>query len=175
MASKKSTRGGYKWEDTLKKSILETYPDAFIYKLIDTHSIEGLLTKLKKNHIQYKDFLIPKVPADFIAVCGGQTVWIEAKNTVNDRYFPLGNIKQHQLEFASLIEGAGGKYFFAIRRQEPRNNEVFLLTLNDIIRITQKSGRKSLLWPELRKDQFILKCPQVKGSKYDMRGLFPSD
>ncbi len=175
MASKRSTRGGYKWEDTLKKSIVETYPGAFIYKLIDTHSIEGLLTKLKKNHIQYQDFLIPKVPADFITVWGGQTVWVEAKNTVNDRYFPLANIKQHQLEFASLIEENGGKYYFAIRRQEARNNEVFLVTLNDIISITQSSGRKSLQWTELRKNENVIKCPQVKGSKYDMRGLFPSD
>ncbi len=166
---------GYRWEETFKKSVLESFPGAFIYKLIDTHSIEGLLTKLKKNHIQYKDFLIPKVPADYICVWGAQTVWVECKNTINDSYFPLANIKKHQLEFASLIEENGGKYYFAIRRQEARNNEVFLVTLNDIIRITQKSGRKSLQWSELRRDKQIIKCDQVKGSKYDVRGLFPSD
>lgn len=166
---------GYRWETILRQSVENTYPGVFLYKLIDTHSIEGLLNKLKKNHIQYQEFLVPKVPADYICVWGGNTVWVECKNTTNNRYFPLANIKPHQLEFASLIEENGGTYYFAIRRMEPRNSEVFLVTLNDIIRITQRSGRKSILWDDLRKDKRVKKCPQVKGSKYDMRGLFPSD
>ena len=172
--AKRHVQGGYKFESITQKSIEETYPGAFVYKLIDTHSIEGLLTMLKKNHIQYQNFLVPKVPADFIAVFGGHTVWVECKNTVNRTSFPLGNIKKHQLEFATLIEENGGKYYFAIRRQEARNNEAFLITVNDIIRLTQKSGRKSLNWTDVRKDEYIIKLPQVKGSKFDMRGLFPS-
>ena len=135
-------RSGYQFESTFKKSVQVFLPNAFIYKIMDTHSIEGLLTKLKKTNTQYSNFLIPRVPADFIVVNEGNTLWVECKSTSNLESFPLRNIKSHQIEFALDIDGAGGEYIFAFQRNEARNKRVFLLSINtltDIMMTTSQS------------------------------------
>ena len=121
-------RRGYKWEDSFRLSIKRYLPNAFIYKIMDTHSIEGLLSKLKESHQQYNKFLVPKVPADFIIIHDGRTMWIECKNTINLTSFPLSNIAKHQLEFGVQISNAGGEYFFAILLTSFLRFKAFFLT-----------------------------------------------
>jgi len=167
------TRSGYKWEDTFKKSVKSFLPDAFIYKLIDTHSIEGLLRKLKKTNTEYENFLIPKVPADFIVIHEGQTLWVECKSTSNLESFPLRNIKPHQIEFGLDIDGAGGEYVFALQRDEPRNKRAFLLSVNTLVDISMKLGKsKSIKWEVLEKHPRVIEMAREKGSIFNVEELF---
>jgi len=167
------TRSGYEWEDSFKKSVRTFLPDAFIYKLIDTHSIEGLLRKLKKTQTQYENFLIPKVPADFILIDEGRTLWVECKSTSNLESFPLRNIKSHQIEFGLSIDGAGGEYIFAIQRNEPRNKRAFLLSVNTLVDISIKLGKsKSIKWNVLERHPRVIEMTREKGSLFNTEELF---
>lgn len=166
-------RSGYRWEDTFKKSVNQFLPDAYIYKLMDTHSIEGLLQKLKKTQTQYENFLIPRVPADFVIIHEGQTLWVECKSTSNLESFPLRNIKSHQIETGLSIDGAGGEYIFAIQRDEPRNKRAFLLSVNTLVDITIKLGKsKSIKWDILEKHPRVIELLREKGSLFNMEELF---
>ena len=166
-------RRGYDFENQFRKSVKEFLPDAFIYKLIDTHSIEGLLSKLKKTHTQYQEFYLPKVPADFILINKGQTLWVECKSTSNLGSFPLRNIKPHQIEFGLNIDGAGGEYVFALQRDEPRNKRAFLLSVNTLVDISMKLGKtKSIKWEVLEKHPRVIEMTREKGSIFNVEELF---
>jgi recombination protein U len=170
---KQAQKKGYDWEKTFKKSFDKAFPNGFIYKLIDTHSIEGVTQAAKKQNAAWGKMTVPKVPSDYICLNDGETIWVECKNTMNQTSFPLGNIKEHQFQFAADIEAAGGKYYFAIRRHEPRNHECFLLTLNDIIRLKKANdNRKSIKWEQMHEDPDIKKPPWMVGAKFDMKCLF---
>ncbi|MCK5013790.1 MAG: Holliday junction resolvase RecU [Candidatus Omnitrophica bacterium] len=168
----KYQRNGYQWENSFQKSIKKYLPDAFIYKIMDTHSIEGLLTKLKKTHTEYQDFLIPKVPADFMVIHQGRTIMIECKSTIKLDHFPLRNIKPHQIQMGVEIDGAGGEYIFAIQRDEPRNKRVFLISVNTLIAIQLKLGKKKVIpWHVMEKNPDVIELVREKGSLFQMEAL----
>jgi len=169
----RAARRGYVWEDRFRDNLLRDYPDAFVYKIMDTHSIEGLLGKLKAAHMQYKNFLVPKVPGDFITVIDGKTRWIECKSTANKTSFPFGNISPHQLQFASDIEGAGGEYIFAIRRDEKQNQQAWLVSATEMFKmINDSSPRKSIKWPIFETYDIIKLKNRVKGtSSFSFEGV----
>jgi len=165
-------RRGYEWEHSFRLSIIRCLPGAFIYKIIDTHSIEGLLSKLKESHQQYNKFLVPKVPADFIIIHYGRTMWIECKNTTNLTSFPLSNIAKHQLEFGVQIASAGGEYFFAIQRDEPYKKRAFLIDINTFLEIKSKvnrEGKKSIKWLIFENHPNVKELELMRGSIYDLR------
>lgn len=164
-------RKGYIWEGKFRKSVHTYLPQAFIYKILDTHSIEGLLQKLRQTHQQYNQFLVPKVPADFIMIHAGRTIWIECKNTTNLTSFPLANIKPHQLEFGKAIVKAGGEYFFAIQRNQSHHNRAFLVDIDTYLKmrdIVIEKGRKSIKW-ELFKRYGVKEMKIQKESLYDIK------
>lgn len=166
------TRKGYHWENKFSQSVKEFLPDAFIYKIIDTHSIEGLLAKLKKTHQQYEEFLIPKVPADYIIIHEGHTVWVECKNTTDLKSFPMRNIKPHQIKFGLEIDGAGGEYLFAIQRDEPRNKRAFLLSINTLVDIQINLGKKKTIeWRVFEEHPKVIELMREKGSIFNVEGL----
>jgi len=168
-------RRGYEWESTFKDSVRKCYPDSFIYKIMDTHSIEGLLTILRKSHTQYGDYVVPRVPADFIVVLHqGRTIWIECKNTTNLNSFPLGNIKKHQLEFGKSIVYAGGEYFLAIQRDKPYHKRAFLIDLDTFLKMesrAKKEDRKSIKWKLFELESGVKEMRLLKGSLYDVKGV----
>jgi len=167
-------QSGYDFEKVFKKSFKNCFEHGFIYKLIDTHSLEGA-KKAAYGTMKGKwdKIIIPPVPSDFICINNGETMWVEAKNTINPTSFPMGNVKDHQLEFASKIEMAGGRYKFVIRHQIPRHSECFLLTLNDIIRLKKANqNRNSIKWEQLRTDPHVQRPALLKGSRFDVSMLF---
>ena len=165
---------GYDWEKIFSKCMRRDYPECHLYKHIDTHAIQGLLTKLKKsNHSQWDEFKIPKVPADYTFISNGKWSYIEVKSTQNATSLPLRNIKDHQLETASEVELAGGTYWFVVRREERGAHECFVLSLNDIIRHQANLGRQSIPWETLRADDSVIKPKwSGRGSTFDFKGVF---
>jgi len=161
-------------ERLFQKSFEKSFPEGFIYKLIDTHSLEGAKRMAEKfSPGSWGKIIIPRVPGDYICIEDGKHLVVECKNTMNKSSFPLGNIKSHQFDFVMKIEAAGGKYYFAIRKQEARKNECFLVTVNDIIRLkTANGGRQSIKWEQFRNDKNVKKPPSIKGSLFDMECLF---
>jgi len=173
--SKYAQNQGYIWESQFQKSFEDSFINGFIYKLVDTHSLQGAKNAASNSGKSdvWNKIIIPKVVSDFVCINDGQHIFVECKSTMNKTSFALGNIKPHQTQFAIDIESAGGKYYFAIRKQESRNNECFLLTVNDIIRLkTANGGRKSIRWEQLRDDEFVKRPPLLKGSKFGLGMLF---
>jgi len=166
-------RKGYIWESTFKDSVRKCYPDSFIFKIMDTHSIEGLLTILRKNNTQYNQFMIPRVPADFIVVLHkDRTIWVECKNTTNLTSFPLGNIKKHQLEFGRAIVSAGGEYFLAIQRDKPYHKRAFLIDLDTFLKMeakAKKEKRKSIKWRLFEIEDGVKEMKLMMGSLYNVK------
>jgi len=169
-----SKRSGYVWESTFKKSVQTYLPEAFIFKIIDTHSIEGLLSILRKSHTQYENYMIPKVPSDFIIVWNGKTMWVECKNTHNKTSFPLSNIKKHQLEFGKAIVRAGGEYFLAIQRDKPYHKRAFLIDLETFLKMELraiKEKRKSIKWELFELESGVKEMRLLKNSLYNIKGV----
>lgn len=161
---------GYQFEDTFQKSFKAAFPEGFIYKLIDTHSLEGAK---RAAGDQWGNFIVPKVVSDFICLNSGEHIFVECKNTMNKTSFPLGNIKDHQFQFAIDVENAGGRYLFAIRRWEARKHECFLVSVNDIINMKQQSQyEKSIKWDIFRDNNDIKKPGLIKGSMFDISNMF---
>lgn len=158
---------GYRWEDKFCKSIEDTFPDVFIHKLMDTHALEGALKRVRRDNPQYTKLVVPKVPADYIMVLDGETIFVECKSSKQGE-FPKANVKNHQFAFATDIENAGGKYLFAIRRHVPRKSEVFILTGGELMNMFIREGRGKLPWKAFRENPRVVKPSAVKGSKYDM-------
>lgn len=163
---------GYEWEAAFRNSVLNTYPGAFVHKLVDTHSIEGILRYLKsKGPGPWSQYKVPKVPADFILLNDGDTTWAECKDTSNLKGFPMRNIKPHQLEAATNIEGAGGQFIFVIRRKEPRNNRAWLVSATGLYRIKSTIATSIIPWDEF-KGTGVVELNRIKGGLFEMEGLF---
>jgi len=169
MATRATTQG-YKWEDKFRDSIYETFPGAFVHKMIDTHAIEGALRKIKRENPQYGNFVIPKVPADYIVVIDGQTTFVECKSTQKDG-FPRSNIKDHQIEFALEIEGAGGRYMFAIRRHVPYKSKVYLVSGGELVNMFIREGKKTLSWDRFDNNPEVIEAKAIKGGLFDVKGV----
>lgn len=45
---------------------------------------------------------------------GGQSIYFEAKSTINKTSFPLKNIEQHQIDYLLFVKSLGGIGFFII-------------------------------------------------------------
>ena len=174
MTLSKPQQRGYSFERKIMDSFKNLYPDAFVHKLIDTHSLGGLLAKLKTQGSPYGEFLIPKQLCDLVTVIDGDTFFIELKSSSNATSFPLANIKSHQLDFAKEIDLAGGSYVFIIEQYIPRNSKAWAIMSSDLIYVVLSylKGHKSIKWAHMDAlDQFV-PLPRVPGSMYDITTFF---
>ena len=162
---------GYNFENIFRRSFIQAFPDGYIYKIPDMHSISGQLSEIHKYHSNYTGYAVPKSPADFICVIGGRTVWVECKSTRNLTSFPLRNIKDHQIETGLEIDAAGGIFYFAIRRDEPYKSRMWLVPVNELIKVQQELAKtaKSIKWHLL--ERHGIECKRIKNSMFDLEKM----
>ena len=82
-----------------------------------------------KRYPDYHDFIAinkklraPRAPADFIAVCKGVFIALEAKSTLGTR-FNFTWLKDHQLKSLLDIEDAGGKSYILFSKRVGRGEK----------------------------------------------------
>lgn len=97
-----------------------------------------------------------KSKLDFIGVANAIPITFDAKETKGYR-FPIGNIKQHQIEFCESFENTGGIAFFLVRFSD--HGLTFVLPFRSVEHLS--SGKKSI-----NLDRFIVSCKQINGADY---------
>lgn len=92
-----------------------------------------------------KKLRAPKAPADFIALCRGKFIALEAKST-KGKYFRFDWLKDHQLKSLREIKDAGGESFIFFSKRGIRPVKAWALPIYDYIEMEKRlleSGRKS--------------------------------
>ncbi len=79
---------------------------------------------------------------DYNGIYHGKYIDFEAKETTNEKYFPLANIHKHQIEHLRQIKKQGGIGFLIIRFS--KLNKTFYLDMNDFLFFLEKEKRKSI-------------------------------
>ena len=150
---------GYVFEDEIRRSIeqlaIEGKIDGtqlFCWKIVDTHSF----SKLSSLTSGLKQFIVPKVTADYLVFYKGKGMLIECKMSSNKPSYNLGYIKQHQIDAGLQLQSQGVPYYFIInQRHIPENSkpgkanpyEVFIIDARTIS--TLLAIKKSVKWEDL--------------------------
>jgi len=137
MKSNNYTGKNFEWE--IRKS-LDT-AGWWWFRIQDTNDVSRFVKKA----------ISEKQPGDFFAVQNGIPILIECKTSRNKTSFPLyynkkAAVPEHQRQYALDLEKAGGKAWFFIRKDEPRNKRVFALRPDQMALIYDDAKRKSVKW-----------------------------
>jgi len=76
-------------------------------------------------------------------VDGGLFIAFEAKETQSKTSIPLGNIKQHQLNYLEIVSSLGGITFFIIHFKK-LHKEVYIVPIDLVKKYFYESDRKSI-------------------------------
>ena len=108
----------------------------------------------KEAIIREAHFKIPST-TDYNGVYRGKYIDFEAKETKNEKYFPLINIHPHQLEHLKKIIEHGGIGFIIIRFT--KYNATYLIDATIFIEYVQLGIRKSIPLDYIQKNGYIIK------------------
>lgn len=108
---------------------------AWHWKIEDTKALFGLNDRLVKNGGK---------PSDFIVCVEGLCALVEVKATENERGFATSGIQRSQRMHATMIAGARGPYYFAVRAFHPNVNAWFVVPAAEML---ARKGRVG--WDEL--------------------------
>ena len=138
---------------------------AFIYKKptpIKIVKVNYPTKNNKTNKITIKEayFESPST-TDYNGLYKGKYIDFEAKETKNEKYFPLENIHEHQINHLRNVMENGGIGFLIIRFME--HNKTFLLFANDFFTFIDNTKRKSIPY-----EYFLDKGHEIK-EKYSPR------
>mgnify|MGYP003138603716 CR=1 FL=1 len=111
------------------------------FRIQDTNDISRFVKKA----------ISEKQPGDFFAVHNGIPILIECKTSRNKTSFPLyynknAAVPKHQRQYALDLVRAGGKAWFFIRKDEPRNKRAFAITPYQMNKLYDNAKRKSVKW-----------------------------
>jgi len=128
----------------------------FWFRIQDTNDVSRFVRKA----------VAEKQPADFMAVFKGTPVLIECKTTKRSKSFPLWygksrSIPQHQIDYGLEIEKNGGRSFFLIRKDEPRNKRVFCMPAQAVRDMYKRAKRKSVKWEEIEKMKGVVEVERI--------------
>lgn len=126
----------------------------------------------KKNKAEVHKIPTPwrferKSTVDFGGTAAGKSIWFDAKATKNKTSFPLGNIKEHQIEYLVRTERQGGLGFFLIHSTAER--KTWVLWIQQLTAFMAGHERKSIPFEWLEAN-----CDTVKGGKGIMLDYLPA-
>lgn len=110
----------------------------------------------KTRHIKLAYF-DKKSTVDYIGVVQGVPICFDAKESKIDR-FPLANVHSHQIEFMNEFKSQEGIAFFLIHFST--RDEYYYMSIDEFLTFKNRElngGRKSFLYTELNRDNFIKK------------------
>ena len=114
-----SIKQGYVFEDEIRRSILKLRDEGYLdrrlwlWKIVDTHSFSAVKAWTSKS----SEFLVPKVPADFLVLYDGKPMFLEAKMTSRKTSYDFTWIKDHQIEHGVELMAQGVPYYFLINHR----------------------------------------------------------
>ena len=128
----------------------------FWFRIQDTNDVSRFVNKA----------VAEKQPADFMAVYKGTPILIECKTTKRSKSFPLWygksrSIPQHQIDYGLEIEKNGGRSFFLLRKDEPRNKRVWCMSPQAVRDMYKKAKRKSVKWDEIAKMKGVVEVESL--------------
>ena len=112
---------------------------AFIYK--KPTPIKLVKVDYKKGRINEAYFEMPST-TDYNGIYKGKYIDFEAKETINQKGFPLINIHKHQIEHIRNIDKAGGVCFLIVRFT--KMNETYLLMSKPFLEYIDNASKSVL-------------------------------
>lgn len=92
-----------------------------------------------------RGYVVKESTVDFAGlVTGGKFLAFDAKETASQTSFPLSNIKQHQLNYLTLVEELGGISFFLIHFKTVYKDKAFYVPCHFINEYTNTTSKKSI-------------------------------
>tara|TARA_R110002020_G_scaffold42341_1_gene124222 strand:- start:2213 stop:2707 length:495 start_codon:yes stop_codon:yes gene_type:complete len=140
----------------------------FWFRIQDTNDVSRFVRKA----------VAEKQPADFMAVFKGTAVLIECKTTKRAKSFPLfygrsRSIPQHQIDYALENEKNGGRSFFLLRKDEPRNKRVWALSPQTVRDMYKKAKRKSVKWEDIENMKGVTEVERIANPvRWNLRKLW---
>lgn len=134
------------------------------YLLNDIGIIHKKPTPITINRVEYpsrKDAVIKeahfKIPSttDYNGIYKGKYIDFEAKETKNDKGFPLINIHEHQLKHLENIVKHGGIGFIIIRFT--KYNKTYLIDINPFMEYVNQKKRSSVSLDYIEKNGYIIR------------------
>jgi recombination protein U len=131
---------------------------ALIQKIATPWKVIRAYDNTLKKSVIYRAFPMEKSTVDFGGISlGGFSIWFDAKKSDHPNYLPIQNIKPHQIQFLTEVDSLGGKAFFLVYSKV--HSRIYLLWIQDFLRFTQESTRKSIPWVWFEEN-----CKQVYAS-----------
>ena len=135
---------GKRFENELRKSFMEQFPNAFVYRIPDSNQTWG-------GH---------KTPADMIVCTGDMDLLIECK-AFKGPSLPMANVKLHQVEaleaFDAMHESCHGWLLCFPHRgkRKVKGTEAYIIPIDKWVEFFRRNSRKSYPLQEMEKCQSI--------------------
>ena len=158
MKTNNYTGKNFEWE--IRKSLKDA--GWWWFRIQDTNDVSRFVKKA----------ISEKQPGDFFAVESGIPILIECKTSRNKTSFPLyynknAAVPEHQRQYALDLVKAGGKAWFFIRKDEPRNKRAFAVTPHQMQLLYDRANRKSVKWSVI--ETLGIELPRLsKPVRYDL-------
>lgn len=138
-----ANRGQY-FEEWIEQTnrVYNTKKIAVINKIPTPWKILRTYSPYTKQYKITSAFPEKKSTVDFGGIASSQSIWFDAKSTMNKKSFPLANIYGHQQEYLESVAKQGGKAFMLIHSGELK--KTWLLWIDTLIAFIKSETRKSI-------------------------------
>ena len=115
---------------------------AVIYKKPTPITIVKVDYKSRDDAVIKEAYFKTPSTTDYNGIYKGKYIDFEAKETLNEKYFPLRNIHKHQIEHLRKVLIHGGIAFLIVRFN--KLNETYLMDANNLLEFVDSSTRASI-------------------------------
>lgn len=115
---------------------------AVIYKKPTPITIVKVDFKSREDAVIKEAYFKTPSTTDYNGIYKGKYIDFEAKETLNDKYFPLRNIHKHQIEHLRKVLNHGGIAFLIIRFSTL--NKTYLIEAKEFINFVDNNTRASV-------------------------------
>lgn len=135
---------------------------AVIYKKPTPITIVKVDYKSREDAVIKEAYFKTPSTTDYNGIYKGKYIDFEAKETTNEKGFPLRNIHKHQIEHLRKINNHGGIAFLIIKFS--KLNETYYLDANCLIDFIDNNQKCSIPIEYIQKFGFLIKekiCPRL--------------
>lgn len=128
---------------------------AIIYKKPTPITIVKVDYKSRQDAVIKEAYFKTPSTTDYNGVYKGKYIDFEAKETINEQFFPLRNIHEHQIKHLKRIMEHGGIAFLIIRFS--KLNQTYFMNGPDFLDFIDNEKRKSIPIEYIKKKGILLK------------------
>ncbi len=127
---------------------------AIIYKKPTPITIVKVDYKSREDAVIKEAYFKTPSTTDYNGVYKGKYIDFEAKETINNKYFPLRNIHKHQIEHLRKVLDHGGIAFLIIRFT--KLNETYFIEAGKFIQFVDNGKRQSVPIDYIKENGYLL-------------------